>query len=87
MRTKEELLEELKQTVINYDEEGCVKAAQEYADAKYPPLEGIMDGLAHGMQIVGDLYEKNEYFVPEVLMCADALYAGLAILRDRKSVV
>ena len=40
-----------------------------------------MDGLAAGMQIVGELYEKNEYFVPEVLMCADALYAGLAILQ------
>ena len=81
MKTKEELQEELKQAVINYDEEGCVKAAQEYADAGYPPLEGIMDGVAAGMQIVGELYEKNEYFVPEVLMCADALYAGLAILR------
>ena len=40
-----------------------------------------MDGLAAGMEIVGDLYDRNEYFVPEVLMCADALYAGLAILR------
>lgn len=81
MKSKEELKEELKQTVIDYNEEGCVKAAQEYADAGYVALEGIMDGLAHGMQIVGELYEKNEYFVPEVLMCADALYAGLAILR------
>ena len=33
MKAKEALLEDLKQTVINYDEEGCVKAAQEYADA------------------------------------------------------
>jgi hypothetical protein len=33
------------------------------------------------MEIVGDLYDRNEYFVPEVLMCADALYAGLDILR------
>ncbi len=81
MKTKEELLEELKQGVINYDEEGCVRAAREYAEAGYPPLEGIMDGLAAGMQVVGDLYEKNEYFVPEVLMCADALYAALDILR------
>ena len=40
-----------------------------------------MDGLAAGMEVVGELYEQNEYFVPEVLMCADALYAGLAILR------
>ena len=27
------------------------------------------------------MYERNEYFVPEVLMCADALYGGLDILR------
>lgn len=81
MKTKEELNEELKQAVVNYDEEGSVKASQEYADSGYPPLEGIMDGLAAGMQVVGDLYDKNEYFVPEVLMCADALYAGMAILR------
>ena len=33
------------------------------------------------MEIVGDLYDKHEYFVPELLLCADALYAGLDILR------
>ena len=81
MKKKEDLLKELKDTVINYDEDGCKSAAQDYADAAYPALEGIMDGLAAGMQVVGELYEKHEYFVPEVLMCADALYGGLAILR------
>src|SRR5208337_112305 len=81
MKKKEDLLKELKDTVIDYDEDGCKSAAQEFADAAYPALEGIMDGLAAGMQVVGELYEKHEYFVPEVLMCADALYGGLAILR------
>jgi len=41
----------------------------------------MMDGLAAGMIEVGDLYNKKEYFVPELLMCADALYAGLDILK------
>lgn len=57
------------------------EAAQQSLDEGYVPLEMIMDGLAVGMEIVGDLYDRNEYFVPEVLMCADALYAGLDILR------
>jgi corrinoid protein of di/trimethylamine methyltransferase len=57
------------------------EAAQQSLDDGYVPLEMIMDGLAAGMEIVGDLYDRNEYFVPEVLMCADALYAGLDILR------
>jgi len=40
-----------------------------------------MDGLAAGMETVGKLYDSQEYFVPEVLMCSDALYRGLDILR------
>ncbi|MGD8263616.1 MAG: corrinoid protein [Desulfobacterales bacterium] len=81
MATKEELLEALKDGVINYKEEQVKEASQQALDDGQPALEMIMDGLAAGMEVVGDLYERNEYFVPEVLMCADALYAGLAILR------
>jgi corrinoid protein of di/trimethylamine methyltransferase len=81
MASKEALLEDLKQGVIDWDEEKVKAAAQAVLDEGYGPLEAIMDGLAAGMEVVGDLYEQHEYFVPEVLMCADALYAGLAILR------
>lgn len=81
MATKEELLEKLKEGVIEYQEDDVKEAAQAAVDEGYDALEAIMDGLAAGMEVVGELYDKNEYFVPEVLMCADALYAGLAILR------
>jgi len=33
------------------------------------------------MMEAGDKYNKKEYFVPELLMCADALYAGLGLLK------
>jgi corrinoid protein of di/trimethylamine methyltransferase len=81
MATKEELLHLLKDGVINYNEDQVKEASNTWLEDKYMALEGIMDGLAAGMEVVGELYEKHEYFVPEVLMCADALYAGLAILR------
>ena len=81
MASKEELLEALKDGVINYKEEQVKEASQQALDDGHLAIEMIMDGLAAGMEVVGDLYEKHEYFVPEVLMCADALYAGLAILR------
>jgi corrinoid protein of di/trimethylamine methyltransferase len=81
MATKEELLEKLKEGVVEYEEDTVKEASQQWLDEGYVALDGIMDGLAAGMEIVGDLYDKNEYFVPEVLMCADALYGGLAILR------
>jgi corrinoid protein of di/trimethylamine methyltransferase len=81
MPSKEDLLEALKDGVINYKEEQVKEASQQAVDDGLPALEMIMDGLAAGMEVVGDLYERHEYFVPEVLMCADALYLGLDILR------
>jgi len=81
MASKEEVLEKLKTGVVEYLEEQVKEAAQQGLDDGYGALELIMDGLAAGMEIVGDLYDRHEYFVPEVLMCADALYGGLDILR------
>jgi corrinoid protein of di/trimethylamine methyltransferase len=81
MATKEELLRQLHEGVVKYDEEMVKEAALKVLEEGYDPLEAIMDGLAAGMQEVGELYERNEYFVPEVLLCADALYAGLDILK------
>ncbi len=83
---KEELLKGLREGVIEYDEDKVKKLAEEWLKAGYDANEGIFEGLAAGMEVVGDLFAKNEYFVPEVLMCADALYAGLDILRPHVKV-
>jgi len=81
MASKEKLIEKLKEGVVEYEEDTVKEISQQWLDEGYDALEGVMDGLAAGMEIVGDLYDKQEYFVPEVLMCADALYGGLDILR------
>jgi corrinoid protein of di/trimethylamine methyltransferase len=79
-RTKE-ILQGLHQSVVQYDEDKAVEWAKTALDEGIDPFIAAMDGLADGMIEVGDLYNKKEYFVPELLMCADALYAGLDILR------
>jgi corrinoid protein of di/trimethylamine methyltransferase len=78
---KKEILEKLRNGVIQYDEDACKEGAQEALDAGIDPNEAIFDGLVSGMEEVGRLFEAQEYFVPEILMCADALYAGLALLK------
>ncbi len=78
---KQELLEKLKQAVIEYDEDAAGEGAREVLDEGIDANEAIFDGLVVGMQEVGKLFEAQEYFVPELLMCADAMYAGLDILR------
>lgn len=81
MSTKEELLVRLKEGVINYDEDMVKEAAEEVLAQGYEAYEAIFEGLVTGMEEVGRLYEEQEYFVPEMLMCADALYVGLDILK------
>ena len=78
---KKEILERLKNGVIQYDEDAVKEAAQEAIDLGMDANEAIFDGLVSGMEEVGRLFEEQEYFVPELLMCADALYAGLDILK------
>lgn len=77
----EDLKKDLYQGVVEFDEDKVRETATVVAEAGHSPLDAIMNGLAAGMEEVGKLYERNEYFVPEVLMCADALYVGLKILR------
>ncbi|NOZ58838.1 MAG: cobalamin-binding protein [Euryarchaeota archaeon] len=81
MAEKEQLLEEMRKAVIEFDEDRVKELANRWIELGYDANEAIFEGLAAGMEVVGELFAKNEYFVPEVLMCADALYAGLDILR------
>ncbi|MBS4032349.1 MAG: cobalamin-dependent protein [Clostridiales bacterium] len=76
-----ELLEELKDGVINYDEDRVIAAAKAVVEEGLDATNAVFHGLIPGMEEVGRLYEEQEYFVPELLMCADALYAGLDIMK------
>jgi corrinoid protein of di/trimethylamine methyltransferase len=78
---KGEILERLKKAVIEYDEDAAKDAAKEALEVGVDAAEAIFNGLVKGMEEVGRLFEAQEYFVPELLMCADALYAGLDILK------
>lgn len=78
---RQELLGRLKNSVIQYDEDATKAAAQEALDVGMGVNDAIFNGLVSGMEEVGRLFESQEYFVPELLMCADALYAGLDILK------
>jgi methanogenic corrinoid protein MtbC1 len=79
--SKQELLKALSDGVVEYDEDRVKQAAQQVVDEDFDAYEAIMDGLAAGMELVGELYDEQEYFVPEMLLCAEAFYAGLNMLR------
>lgn len=78
---RKEILEKLRNAVIHYDEDTAKEASNEALNVGLESSDAIFNGLVSGMEEVGRLFEAQEYFVPEMLMCADALYAGLDILK------
>lgn len=78
---RQEILEKLKNAVIQYDEDTSRDTAREALETGMDANDAIFNGLVSGMEEVGRLFEAQEYFVPELLMSADALYAGLDILK------
>lgn len=75
------ILNSLAKAVIEMDTDAARKLAGEAIRLGIDPYMAIMDGLAKGMDKVNELYEDEEYFVPELLVCADAMYAGIEVLR------
>ena len=78
---REEVLAALAEAVDQMDEDGAVKAAHEALAEGIPAYEAITGGLAKGMSVVSDKYETGVYFVPEILLCADAMYAAIDVLK------
>jgi len=54
-------------------------ATQALLDQGVSAKEIIFNGLSEAMKIVGDKYEKKEYFLPQVLLSAQTLYQGLNV--------
>jgi corrinoid protein of di/trimethylamine methyltransferase len=58
-----------------------VEAVEIFLDRGKPPYEIMIQGLVAGMHIVGEDFRDGILFVPEVLMAAKAMKAGMAILQ------
>jgi methanogenic corrinoid protein MtbC1 len=78
---KRDVVEGLYDAVINMDEEKAQDLSRVVLDEGIDAYYAVTNGLTAAMDKVGELYARHEYFVPELLLCADALYAGLQILR------
>ncbi len=78
---KERLFKELEDAVVEMDEERAVEASNRVVAEGIDAYEAIEKGLAAGMERAGQLFDEEEYFIPELLICSDAMYAGMEVLR------
>lgn len=79
----EKILRDLADGVLNMDEDLTRETAEKALASGIEAYRAINDGLIPGMNEAGRLFEEQEYFVPELLLCSDALYAGLEVLTPR----
>lgn len=83
---KEELLKRLSDAVVDMDENEAVAIANEVIEQEVDAYEAIEKGLSDGMERAGRLFEEEEYFIPELLMCSDTMYAGMDVLKPHLKV-
>jgi 5-methyltetrahydrofolate--homocysteine methyltransferase len=58
--------------IAEMEDEDAVRLANEYIENGTSPLE-ILEACKSGMAIVGDRFEKGEYFVPELILAGEML--------------
>ncbi|HBS59452.1 MAG TPA: cobalamin-binding protein [Firmicutes bacterium] len=78
---KDTYFQQLSDAVVEMDEERTASVAAELVEKGIDAFEAIEQGLSQGMARAGKLYEDEEYFIPELLLCADAMYTGLDVLK------
>ncbi len=75
------IVAEIFNSVVEGDRELTPRKVQEALDSQISPQTILNDGLVAAMTHVGELFEQEEYYVPEMLLSAKAMQAGLSVLK------
>ncbi len=75
-----EMLDKLAEAVIKGETDVAEAFAKEALEKSLDPLQCITEGLTKGIQKVGELFGSGEYFLPELIVGAEAMKSALNIL-------
>lgn len=76
----DEMYAKLAQAVIDGEPEDAERLAKEALAQGLDPLECVNHGLTKGIQEVGERFANGEYFLPELIIGAEAMKLALAVL-------
>lgn len=72
---------EIKTALINLDAQTMIQLVNDALNSGTPAADILNSGLISGMDIVGERMEKQEMFIPEVLLAAKVMSKGVEILK------
>jgi 5-methyltetrahydrofolate--homocysteine methyltransferase len=76
-----DILEQMQKDLYRGKAEEVKKEVKKALDEGLSAQEILNQGLLKGMEKVGKDFKAGDLFIPEVLMCAKAMHAGLDVLR------
>ncbi len=76
-----DILEKITSHLYDGEDEMVAELVQKALDQGIEPQEILAGGLIAGMDVVGKDFKAGDLFVPEVLIAARAMHAGMGILR------
>ncbi len=83
--TESEIIGKLKESILIFDVDLAEKSAQEAVNNDIDPLKAVEEGLVKGLDIIGEKYENDEIFLPELMMAANTFQTAMQILEPKIS--
>ena len=82
MSNAEQIYAKMRASIEQYDEDAAVAAAEEAVEAGLDPLVAVEQGFATSIRELGEAFDCMEIFLPQLVMGADAMKAGMAVLEE-----
>jgi 5-methyltetrahydrofolate--homocysteine methyltransferase len=75
------ILKDIAASLLTGDDKKIVEQVTQAIEEKVPTTEILDDGLIAGMNVVGQKFRNDEMYLPEVLLSARAMTAGVTLLK------
>ena len=82
MGTAEEIYAKMQASIKDYDRDAAAAAAQEAVEAGLDPLVAVEKGFAEPIRELGEAFDRMEIFLPQLVMAADAMKTGMAVIEE-----
>jgi trimethylamine corrinoid protein len=76
---KERTLESLQEAIVRFDIDNIRTLAENALKQGISAYESVINGMAKGMEVVGQKYQAGEYFLPELVMAGETFKEGMKI--------
>ena len=80
---KEEILEGLKEALVKFDIDNIRTLAENALSQGVSAYDGVINGMAKGMDVVGQKYQLGEFFLPELIMAGETFKEGMKVFGAR----